>query len=123
MPGQGDRSKASAHGEGLRSQTAAESFYLSLGGGRFSPTEHTAGPWTPDAQHFGPPSALLVRARGYLSLGGGRVSPTEHTAGPGTPDAQHFGPPSALLVRALEGIDGGDERLLARVTVEILGPA
>jgi hypothetical protein len=40
----------------------ADAFYLPLGGGRFSPTEHTAGPWTPDAQHFGPPSALLVRA-------------------------------------------------------------
>ncbi|WP_158883906.1 thioesterase family protein [Amycolatopsis anabasis] len=39
-----------------------EAFYLPLGEGRFQPTEHTAGPWTADAQHFGPPSALLVRA-------------------------------------------------------------
>ena len=59
----------------------------------------------------------------YLPLGGGRFSPTEHTAGPWTPDAQHFGPPSALLVRALEEIDGGPPRQLARLTVEILGPA
>src|SRR4051812_30902257 len=49
--------------------------------------------------------------------------PTEHTAGPWTPDAQHFGPPSALLVRALEGLPTEREHLLARVTVEILGPA
>lgn len=40
----------------------AEAFYLPLGRDRFQPTEHTSGPWTPDAQHFGPPSALLVRA-------------------------------------------------------------
>lgn len=59
----------------------------------------------------------------YLPLGGGRFSPTEHTAGPWAPDAQHFGPPSALLVRALEEVEGGHARQLARVTVEILGPA
>ncbi|PRX45078.1 thioesterase superfamily protein [Prauserella shujinwangii] len=40
----------------------ADAFYLPLGEGRFQPTGHTAGPWTPEAQHFGPPSALLVRA-------------------------------------------------------------
>jgi len=59
----------------------------------------------------------------YLPLGGGRYQPTPHTAGPWTPDAQHFGPPSALLVRELEGLDAGAPGLLARVTVEILGPA
>ncbi|MEU3270408.1 thioesterase family protein [Saccharomonospora sp. NPDC006951] len=37
-------------------------FYLPSGEGRFRPTPHTVGPWSPDAQHFGPPSALLVRA-------------------------------------------------------------
>ncbi|WP_199432165.1 thioesterase family protein [Qaidamihabitans albus] len=40
----------------------ADAFYLPRGEGRFLPTEHTSGPWAPDAQHFGPPSALLVRA-------------------------------------------------------------
>ncbi|EHR61779.1 thioesterase family protein [Saccharomonospora cyanea] len=59
----------------------------------------------------------------YLSQGGGRYLPTEHTAGPWTPDAQHFGPPSALLVRELESVPHDGERRLARVTVEILGPA
>lgn len=59
----------------------------------------------------------------YLPLGGGRFSPTEHTVGPWTPDAQHFGPPSALLVRALEELGAGQGKQLARVTVEILGPA
>ena len=37
-------------------------FYVSLGDGRFASTEHTAGPWTSDSQHVGPPSALMVRA-------------------------------------------------------------
>jgi hypothetical protein len=37
-------------------------FYRPLGGGRYRPTEHTAGPWSASAQHLGPPSALLVRA-------------------------------------------------------------
>ena len=59
----------------------------------------------------------------YLPLGGGRFSPTGHTAGPWTADAQHFGPPSALLVRALEELGAGQGKQLARVTVEILGPA
>lgn len=59
----------------------------------------------------------------YLPHGENRFLPTEHTAGPWTPDAQHFGPPAALLVRALEGIPADTVMTLARVTVEILGPA
>jgi hypothetical protein len=31
-------------------------------GDRFVPTDLTRGPWTPDAQHGGPPAALLTRA-------------------------------------------------------------
>ncbi|MFH5209522.1 thioesterase family protein [Antrihabitans sp. NCIMB 15449] len=34
-------------------------FYIPIGDGRFESTEHTRGPWSPDAQHGGPPSALL----------------------------------------------------------------
>ncbi|SMC98993.1 thioesterase family protein [Lentzea albidocapillata] len=37
-------------------------FYLPLGGDTFRSTEHTVGPWGPDSQHLGPPSALLVRS-------------------------------------------------------------
>ncbi|SER68828.1 Thioesterase-like superfamily protein [Lentzea xinjiangensis] len=37
-------------------------FYLPLGDGAFRSTEHTVGPWGPDSQHLGPPSALLVRS-------------------------------------------------------------
>src|SRR5215217_3014118 len=39
-----------------------DAFYLPQGEGRFIPTAHTTGPWSADAQHFGPPSALLVHA-------------------------------------------------------------
>ncbi|MTD56817.1 thioesterase family protein [Amycolatopsis pithecellobii] len=59
----------------------------------------------------------------YLPLGENRYQPTQHTAGPWTPDAQHFGPPSALLARALEALPRERDSELARVTVEILGPA
>jgi hypothetical protein len=36
-------------------------FYEPLGAGRFRSSEHTTGPWSPDSQHLGPPSALLAR--------------------------------------------------------------
>jgi hypothetical protein len=38
------------------------SFYVELGDGRFTATERTSGPWNPEHQHAGPPSALLMRA-------------------------------------------------------------
>lgn len=37
-------------------------FYQQLDDGRFESTPLTAGPWSPDSQHAGPPSALMVRA-------------------------------------------------------------
>ncbi|HVX47672.1 MAG TPA: thioesterase family protein [Mycobacteriales bacterium] len=37
-------------------------FFLPLGPGRVRATEHTSGPWNADAQHGGPPGALLGRA-------------------------------------------------------------
>jgi acyl-Coa thioesterase superfamily protein/acyl-CoA thioesterase superfamily protein len=61
----------------------------------------------------------------YLPLDGPdgtRFHATASTLGPWFSDAQHVGPPSALLVRALEGLDARPGALLARVTVEVLGP-
>ncbi|HUR73274.1 MAG TPA: thioesterase family protein [Sporichthya sp.] len=40
----------------------ATAFYEPLGNDRYRSTEHTVGPWGPDSQHAGPPSALLTRA-------------------------------------------------------------
>lgn len=34
--------------------------------GRYRATEHTVGPWAPDLQHAGPPTALLVHAIEHL---------------------------------------------------------
>jgi len=36
-------------------------FYERIDETRYRATSHTAGPWSPDAQHMGPPSALLAR--------------------------------------------------------------
>lgn len=44
------------------------------------------------------------------------------TAGPWGPDSQHGGPPAALLVRAVERLEGEGERVVGRVTTELLGP-
>ncbi|MFD9705659.1 thioesterase family protein [Lentzea sp. NPDC059081] len=41
-------------------------FYLPVSEGVFRSTAHTVGPWGPDSQHLGPPSALLVRALSQL---------------------------------------------------------
>ena len=37
-------------------------FYEQIGHGRFASSSLTAGPWSAESQHAGPPSALLVRA-------------------------------------------------------------
>jgi len=36
-------------------------FYERIAEDRYRATSHTAGPWSPDAQHMGPPAALLAR--------------------------------------------------------------
>ena len=41
---------------------AAASFYQPIGDDTFVSTTATAGPWSPDVQHGGPPAALLGRA-------------------------------------------------------------
>ena len=52
----------------------AEAFYLPLGEGRFAPTKATESPWDGDAQHGGPPSALLA----HLAAAG--ADPGQRTA-------------------------------------------
>jgi len=44
-------------------------FYVRDGPGRYLSTPSTAGPWGPDAQHGGPPAALLARAIEQLPRG------------------------------------------------------
>jgi hypothetical protein len=58
----------------------------------------------------------------YEPLGEGRFRSTKHSTGPWSAQTQHLGPPSALLARALEALPAEQPMLLARLTVEILGP-
>lgn len=51
-----------------------------------------------------------------------RFRATRHTAGPWSESAQHGGPPAALLGRLAERCAPRDDVVVARVTVEILGP-
>jgi len=46
-------------------------------GERFIPTELSRGPWTDDAQHGGPPAALLARAVERVDGGRGSIRPSE----------------------------------------------
>lgn len=47
---------------------------------------------------------------------------TIHTQGPWNPQFQHGGPPAALLVRQMEQCSPRPEMVLARVSIDILGP-
>lgn len=58
----------------------------------------------------------------YLPLGNDRWAATPHTVGPWDARFQHGGPPSALLARAIERTEPREDCLVARLTVEILGP-
>ena len=58
----------------------------------------------------------------YLPLGDDRWRSTAHTSGPWDARFQHGGPPSALLGRAIERCSPREDMLVARLTVDILGP-
>lgn len=58
----------------------------------------------------------------YLADGPGRFLPQPATAGPWGTDSQHGGPPAALLARAVEGLADAGERVVGRLTMELLGP-
>lgn len=58
----------------------------------------------------------------FLPLGGDRWQATVHTTGPWDARFQHGGPPSALLGRAVERTGSRDDMVVARMTVDILGP-
>jgi len=57
-----------------------------------------------------------------LADDGSRYRATVHTTGPWDARSQHGGPPSALLGRAVEHCEPRDDTVVARVTVELLGP-
>jgi hypothetical protein len=51
---------------------------------------------------------------------GDRFASTDYTRGPWDPLYQHGGPPAALLGRAIEQLEGGEEFMVARFTIELL---
>jgi hypothetical protein len=58
----------------------------------------------------------------WLPEGDDLFRATLHTQGPWNPQFQHGGPLGALLVRQMEQCSPRPDMLLARVTIEILGP-
>lgn len=58
----------------------------------------------------------------FQELGPGRFMPNEACVGPWNRESLHGGPPIALLTRALRLHPGDPALMLARVTVEFLGP-
>lgn len=58
----------------------------------------------------------------FEPIDAGRWRATRHTIGPWDARFQHGGPPSALLGRAIERAEPREDMIVARLTVEILGP-
>lgn len=58
----------------------------------------------------------------YLADGPDRFLPQPSTAGPWGPESQHGGPPAALLTRGIEELARDEERVVGRLTMELLGP-
>lgn len=55
------------------------------------------------------------------TTGSSTVTSSRHTAGPWSTEAQHGGPPMALMAREATRL-GSDDRMVARVTCDLLGP-
>lgn len=60
--------------------------------------------------------------QGTSSAGVERVSALPTTGSPWGPTSQHGSPPAALLARAVERLEGAEEQVVGRITVELLGP-
>ncbi|HEX6247008.1 MAG TPA: thioesterase family protein [Nocardioidaceae bacterium] len=60
--------------------------------------------------------------QGTPTAGIDRVLSLPTTGSPWGPTSQHGSPPAALLARAVERLDGATDRVVGRITVDILGP-
>lgn len=58
----------------------------------------------------------------FERVGPSTFRPTEHTIGPWDATSQHAGPPSALLGHHIELAGGGENKSVARLTLDILKP-
>lgn len=61
-------------------------------------------------------------SKGISSSGRETVSSLPTTGSPWGPTSQHGSPPAALLARAVERLDTGHDRVVGRITMELLGP-
>lgn len=57
----------------------------------------------------------------YRADAPGRYIPTEATTSPWDFSCQHGGPPAALAAHCIDSVSGGQDRRLARISVEFLG--
>lgn len=76
----------------------------------------------PAPRHRCDMSDALSSASAIFERDGERFVPTALAGGPWSADALHGGPPAALLARGVEHFEGGEERFVCRVTVELLRP-
>ena len=58
----------------------------------------------------------------YARSSDGRFTSLPTTGSPWGPTSQHGSPPAALLARAIENLDTGADRVVGRLTMELLGP-
>lgn len=61
-------------------------------------------------------------APSFYVRSGERFLPQPTTASPWGPGSQHGSPPAALLARAVEQLDTRADRVVGRITMELLGP-
>lgn len=107
-----------------------DAFYTQLDDNRFAAQWHTVGPWTADAQHLGPPSALLTRALEQVNAGfGGLLSSiTVDVLGPVpvgelTVSARLERPGRSVELLAAELHAVAADRTVARATAWRIAPA
>jgi hypothetical protein len=69
-----------------------------------------------------PVSSSFYVPEGMSAAGREVFSTQPAAASPWGPTSQHGSPPAALLMRAVERLDTGAERVVGRITLELLGP-
>jgi hypothetical protein len=69
-----------------------------------------------------PVSSSFYVPEGMSAVGREVFSTQPTAASPWGPTSQHGSPPAALLTRAIERLDTGADRVVGRITVELLGP-
>jgi hypothetical protein len=72
--------------------------------------------------HNGAMSSSFYVSTGFSAQGRESFGSQSPAASPWGPQSQHGSPPAALLTRSLERLDTGADRLIGRISVDLLGP-